>query len=180
FSDAAYTERQRGYGRDFRLRSIYTPQMIVNGTTEFVGSRGARAELEVATALQPANPPEAPGAPELGVGVRVVGEPVSGEAVTLRWRVDRLPPRSTFVLAVTEDGLVTDVPRGENRGKTLHHDGVVRAFTGQPLLDLDGTTSLELPEDLDVANASAVVFVQSNTDRRVLAAHRVPLTKSSQ
>ena len=32
-------ERQRGYARKAGLRSVYTPQMIINGVTDIVGAR---------------------------------------------------------------------------------------------------------------------------------------------
>lgn len=46
FSSAVYTNRQNGYGERFRLDSVYTPQMVVNGAKQFVGSD--RGQLQAA------------------------------------------------------------------------------------------------------------------------------------
>ncbi|MEL7087271.1 MAG: DUF1223 domain-containing protein, partial [Planctomycetota bacterium] len=51
FSDRAYSDRQRDYAVTLRERSIYTPQMVVNGTTGFVGSHARRAGQEIGRAL---------------------------------------------------------------------------------------------------------------------------------
>ena len=51
FSDTAYTRRQRQYGQAMALSSIYTPQMIVNGTDQFVGHRQAIADKSIGKAL---------------------------------------------------------------------------------------------------------------------------------
>ena len=51
FSDAADTRRQRQYGQAMALSSIYTPQMIVNGTDQFVGHRQAIADKSIEKAL---------------------------------------------------------------------------------------------------------------------------------
>src|SRR5437868_10809583 len=54
YSSAAYSQRQSAYGRRLRLESVYTPQMIVDGTEEFVGSDSAEAQmaLEKASAVR--------------------------------------------------------------------------------------------------------------------------------
>jgi hypothetical protein len=52
FSDKAYSHRQRRYAEVLNLDGVYTPQMIVSGREEFVGSDRARAYRSIQTALQ--------------------------------------------------------------------------------------------------------------------------------
>ena len=66
FSSEASSNRQRDYGRALHLESIYTPQMIVNGEREFVGSNGEIAEKAVSEALS--RPEENTITLHLGVG----------------------------------------------------------------------------------------------------------------
>ena len=47
FSADIFTQRQEAYSRRFGLGSVYTPQMVVNGQVEFVGSDEARARKEI-------------------------------------------------------------------------------------------------------------------------------------
>jgi hypothetical protein len=68
-------------------------------------------------------------------------------------------------LAITEDGLVSQVRAGENRGALLRHDHVVRAFAGP--LPLTAETDIELPKNLDTRHATVVAFVQRDSDGAV-------------
>ena len=47
FSSAAYTERQQKYARRFHAEGPYTPQMVVDGTSQFVGSDSSRADAAI-------------------------------------------------------------------------------------------------------------------------------------
>lgn len=117
FGHEQATPRQRAYAQAFRSASIYTPQMVVNGRIEFVGSDRARAEralnkvsngsakIELSTACDTKS---------ASVKVSVEGGNKSGRVF----------------LAITEDNLASNVERGENRGRALHHDGVVRRVIG--------------------------------------------------
>lgn len=52
FSDTKWSERQRRYSEAFNSSRIYTPQMVVNGSVEFVGSDRNRARREIAAAMK--------------------------------------------------------------------------------------------------------------------------------
>jgi hypothetical protein len=111
FSSAQFTERQQSYARRFGIRGPYTPQ-VVDGQWEFVGSDRARLAAALASA---AGRPKGHAQVTAGAGEIVVTLPdgARGEA----W------------LAITEDGLSTEVKRGENGGRMLRHDAVVRRMT---------------------------------------------------
>ncbi len=152
FADPAYTERQRAYVKD----GVYTPQMVVSGTAQFVGSDAARARREVKEAL--GRPVPAP--------VTLEVKPAEGGAISVRYScmlpesVDMVSNASLHV-ALIENGLTTEVKAGENAGETLRHDGVVRAFTTvKPGSVVHGTVELKPPKDLKPENASVIAFVQ--------------------
>jgi hypothetical protein len=121
YSSAAATERQRDYADRLGLDQVYTPQMVINGTSEFVGSNRARAAREIVAALA------APTA--VSVSITPAADHVLVGGAT-RYRVTLRPsPRGAeVVVARVESGLVSKVGRGENGGRTLHHASVVRAF----------------------------------------------------
>jgi hypothetical protein len=52
FSSHQFTDRQNVYGARFKLESVYTPQMVVDGTEEFVGNDAAKARRTIAHAAQ--------------------------------------------------------------------------------------------------------------------------------
>lgn len=174
FSNSAYSDRQRDYAVALRQSSVYTPQMIVNGATGFVGSRAHQAEDEIGRAL--ASFPEKTNKPAPPLGIGFVAEPVAQDGqLNLRWRVDALPAHATLNLAIAENGLSTDVPRGENRGRTLPHEGVVRTLLTEPLATTHGRWSAQISSKVQVDQASAILFVQDTRTGQILAAHRVDL-----
>ena len=132
FSSRLFSDRQSEYSDAFRLDGVYTPQMIVDGRTQFVGSDAGQARAAVAGAARQ---------PKARVSVARVGDTFSA-------RVDHLPSSARrdpadVVLAVTEDGLSSSVGGGENAGRRLEHSAVVRklitlgtvsndAFTASP------------------------------------------------
>ncbi len=174
FSSADYSARQSAYAASFGLNGVYTPQMIVDGGSEFVGSSEGRARSAIARSVGAAKP-----AIELGLAQ-------TGSADKLSVRIPALPNATAgdapeVFLVVTESGLRSSVTRGENRGRQLVHTGVVRDFlllgeanpAASPALATQ--TALRLDPAWSRAHLRAVVFVQERNSRRVLAAAQIPV-----
>ncbi|MET7710704.1 DUF1223 domain-containing protein [Micromonospora sp. NPDC005413] len=166
FADAAYTARQEAYARAFGSGRLYTPQMVVNGTVEFVGSDRRRAAGAIASALMPtAATPLTLSAPDL-----------SGQQVVLDYRTERPAGPAVLNVAIVERGLDSEIARGENAGRTLRQDNVVRAFMSV-VLDADrGRVELATPSDLYPRNAAVVGYVQQNGNQAVIGATAIALS----
>ena len=159
FSSRASTQRQMAYVRTFHLDGAYTPQAVVNGETQLIGSdaRGLRASI-LAESRRPA---------EASVAIRTApGGRVHVTASSQRPHVD-------VVLAIVEDGIVTNVPRGENAGRMLRNDFVVRRTRVVGAAPVDADVSL----DLDPAwkNVHVVAFAQDHATLRIYGAASVAL-----
>ncbi len=164
FGSEAATNRQRAYGRRLKRGMIYTPQMVIDGTYEEVGSNRMAVKRAIAKASA------APGlAIELALDnddlvVSIPGAQFDGAA--------------TVWLARYDAEHVTEIPRGENSGRRLRNVNVVRdlreigAWTGLPL-------ELRLPASLltrgDGGRDGGVVIVQEDGFGRVLGARRMAL-----
>jgi len=162
FSARAYTQRQEQYERALDERSLYTPQMIVNGTHAFVGSDRGEARRSVEAALaRPATVQALVSAASAGGGTRV------------EYQVAGAPDDAVLCVAVVESGLVSRVLRGENTGRTLAHESVVRAFTTRPLAG-HAAGSLELDAGPPAAGRAlqAIAFVQDPRTMAILGAGR--------
>ncbi len=163
FSTHGFSERQSAYADSFHNDGVYTPQMVVDGKAEFVGSNGANAKKAIAEA---ASQPKA--------HVTLSG----GEKLTVN--VDQVPGNAAadVLLAVTEDNLRSDVRSGENSGRQLNHTGVVRRLTVLGKTH-DGTFSAQvnpqLAADWKRANLQAVVFVQDSKNKHILGAASIKL-----
>ncbi|MEZ5659546.1 MAG: DUF1223 domain-containing protein [Burkholderiaceae bacterium] len=122
FADRRFTDRQRALAQAGRLRSIYTPQVVIDGQDVRRWWDGER--VVDALRVQQVMPAvlrlriEA----RRGAGaVRLISsaDPVSDEP---------LPPAWRLITGLTQDGLASTVARGENAGRELRHDRVVRAW----------------------------------------------------
>lgn len=176
FSAPQFSARQGEYADAFARDGVYTPQMIVDGQTEFPGGNQTKARATIAHAAE---------TPKADITLtRASAAPAAG--VPLSVRVDKLPSLSAddtaeVLLAITEDNLRTAVPSGENAGHTLAHASVVRslsvlgqfnprggtAFTAQPVVALGAKWQRK--------NLRAVVFVQEHNSRRMLGAAMIKL-----
>jgi len=173
FSSAAFTNRQQAYGAHFNIDSIYTPQMVVDGIAEFVGSDAAAARRTIAKAAATAH----------GV-VRILAEPSTSSQVSVDVEARELPKtgngdRADIVIAITEDGLRTDVKRGENHGRTLSHAAVVRQMSTVGEISAADVSKahgqLTIDSDWRRGRLKIVAFVQERRGRRILASAALPL-----
>ena len=176
FSSAALTDRQQQYGRALHIESIYTPQMVVDGREEFVGSDGNRAQRAIGKAVS------APHA-VLSIALELTGP--DRVAVTVNTR--DLPDvsrgdRAELLMAVTEDQLRSDVRSGENRGRQLTHAALVRelrvirgaAMPPEP----SARAEVTIAPDWQREHVKVVAFIQERVSRRVLGAAVVTLSSA--
>lgn len=175
FSAARFTRRKYGYASALHLAAAYTPQMVVNGRLAFIGSDAARARSAIASAA----------AARLAT-VSVVRTYAGGDTVGLQLRVRRLPAspadRTAEVwLALAEDGLADRVTGGENAGRRLVHDAVVRRLELIGRIDATPGRAWRAERMLKVASGwrnnplHAVVFVQGTSSRNILGIASVAL-----
>ncbi len=171
FSGKEWTERQEEYAASLGNKNPYTPQIVVNGHTEFVGSREgqARQVIEQAAAATKTDvsvtstPSEKHNAARFDVSVGKVVPAAAGDAPEV-W------------LAITEAGLHSAVTRGENSGKEVAHASIVRVLhkIGTADQNKDSSFSKNVTVGLDSGwkrqNLRAVVFVQERKSRQILGA----------
>lgn len=163
FSSPQFSERQETYTRAMKLDSNYTPQMVVDGAQQFVGSNTGIATDAITKASASKK-----GKVDLNLSESVIKIDITG-----------IPKHeaATVYLAAAEDNISTKVRAGENSGKTLAHTSIVRKFDEVGMLSPSETSykaSVEVPTDLSwkKQNLKYVVFVQENASRKILAVGR--------
>lgn len=160
YSSPLYSGRQREYGNYFHLNSVYTPQVVVNGEVEFVGSDETKLKESIHKSLQ-----EIP-ATEIGLQVKQESNRV---AVTCNAEV---VADNELNLALVQKFASDYIERGENRGKKLNHYFIVREFKTQPGLHGAQIYYLNIPPGLHAADLQVVAFIQSKKTGRIVAASR--------
>ncbi|MCI0356762.1 MAG: DUF1223 domain-containing protein [Acidobacteria bacterium] len=165
FSSPQYSERQKVYAETLGSQ-VYTPQMVVDGSEDFLGSDGQRARAAIARASRKR---------KARVEIQAVGGNAAGK-FRLALRVTELPAGTAgeaadLLVAITEDHLTVAVPRGENSGRRLSHTSVVRRL--ERVAELDGerefSMELEVPAGAGwkAKDLRAVAIVQERQSRRV-------------
>jgi hypothetical protein len=160
------TVRQHDYGRVFGEDRIYTPQAVVDGREELVGSDEGGVRRAIAKAARQ---------PHAHVTLKTS---VDGESLTAEASVAGIPPDVKEPMAsrliVTEDGLTSIVKRGENGGRTLQHDAVARVVLGanvSPSIVFHASLKPEWRRD----HLHAVVLLQGRNSQRIWGAATAPL-----
>lgn len=159
FSAPFATARQQMYARGLGSQ-LYTPQMVVNGRTEFVGSDRQTADRAIASALS------LPSKTRLSLEII----PAAGGSFQIRFAVTDLPPNCVLNLAVVQPSALTRVQRGENAGRMLSHVNVVRAWKSLPIHENTGEAQITLPDDPAASSSVIIGYVQDRDTLQILAA----------
>ena len=119
FSSPEWSRRQQAYAAAFHSEQVYTPQAVINGATEVVGSNSSAVHRAIDAA-----PPESN-----SYSVTLAVHPQSDGVrlnVSSAARSPVTRPALQVLVAVAESGLSTNVKRGENAGRDLQNDHIVR------------------------------------------------------
>ena len=163
FSLQDVTTRQGDYASRFRLSGPYTPQMVVDGDSEFVGSDERRAlrVVEKAAELQ-----------KIQVSLSAI-RPEGDSSLTVHVESGTLgsPKPADILLAVADERDQSSVRHGENAGRDLTHVAVVRTLTKIGKLDPGGAFSKDVKvstANTNHQNLRIIAFIQETGDGRVL------------
>jgi len=135
YAKPAFSERQRAANQRNKSRVVYTPQLMLDGADYRRGLRGNDFSARI-TAINNQQP-------RAHINLAIISGPRLQVKMTFPDTIDRNNVR--VYIAVYENGLATDVPAGENRGKRLLHDFVVRELLGPWIPDAAGNYSFDLP-----------------------------------
>lgn len=158
-----FDQRQRNIARRAHSRSIYTPQFVFNGR-DFRGIGRFVSELETINAR--------PAKLRLGLALEAGSNPQSPTAWVYTRPGKQQQDATSIYLAIYENALHSDVDAGENEGKTLKHDRVVRHLYGpvsQRLTDKGHAIPLHIAPGWNTGQMGIAVFAQDRTGNIVQA-----------
>lgn len=160
FSKPEYSARQLDYARSLNLQGAYTPQVVVNGTSEFVGSdenalsksitdnlkNGSESALKI-TALKKVN------------------------SITLHYNITGTE-NILLNCAIILPEVTTQVRRGENGGRTLHHVNIVKSLK---VVNAKGSGELllEIPDELVTQKFKIIAFTQTKDRLQIIGVDEV-------
>ena len=166
FSQKQFSERQNGYVEKFKIESVYTPQIVVDGQTQLVGSNLGAANKAISDAAK----------------LNKATIELSNAGDKLKIKISDLPAHddSYVWLAIAEDELKTKVRRGENSGRTLDHVSVAREMklVGN-IASIDKTfeseTTSQFNSNWKKENLKLIVFVQGKDSKKVFGVKKFEL-----
>ncbi len=170
YSSSEYTQRQRQVAQRNRLRSIYTPQLVFNGRDY----RGWRSN-NINSLLKKVN--TWPATAKLSFHWQSIAKNTLSASITSEL-TNKKVSKPTLVVALYENSLVSNVTAGENDGRSLRHDYVVRKIVAIPFsgkLKMTNVIELQIEEGWNKKNLGLAVFVQQANDGSILQALASPL-----
>lgn len=150
FSSSENSQRQQQYSRILNSQ-VYTPQLVVNGKTEFIGSD----ENNIKNAIQKALFASKKTNVELSATV-------SQNAVNVQYKASSTDPQNILLINLIEKHSSTQVGKGENEGRHLHHWQIVHKQNPITLTkQQEGSTTFKLPEGFSPENWEVIAFIQN-------------------
>ena len=163
FSSAEASDRQRKYSTAFHSDRIYTPQFVVNGQWEFVGSNRTHTQEAIVKAMEEQYPTK------LSVTAKTVGANIQ-----VQLSAPTLAPGNRLVVALAQNAAKTKVARGENARRTLQHVNIVRDFK-----ELNAKTAMNIkftkPADFVDGGFHVLAYVQSAKNMNLVAIQKAEI-----
>jgi hypothetical protein len=163
FSVNEFTQRQQVYNQRMPdpnpyKNKVVTPQFIINGRSP-AQPRGKPFAAYMQSLLDVERP----------CRIKATLD-AKADQFEARWTIDNLPDGANLYCALTEDGLVSDVTAGENAGRKLPHEAVVRLFHEIKKPDQNIQWTFQLPKGSKPQNLRCILLVQDPKDMAIHAA----------
>ncbi|MFI5160691.1 MAG: DUF1223 domain-containing protein [Sphingobacteriales bacterium] len=170
FSGADYTARQQQYARWLKSSEVYTPQAIVNGHTEFVGSEEGTLRKAIQAGLQKT----------AATPLALSEDKTGGNKAGIQYHISGSTTNASLLVALIKKNATTKVQRGENGGRTLTHVQIVNKLQ---TITLDGKNNgkadIALPAGFNPEGFEVIAFVQDTSTGEITGASKIELTAST-
>jgi hypothetical protein len=165
YSSHGFSIRQGDYAHRFRLDSAYTPQMVVDGDAQFVGSDERRSIQAIEGAAKAEKVP-------VGLSsVHLEGNTLAVHVKSGTLRSSASSRSANVLLVLADDSDQSNVTRGENAGRILTHVAVVRNLTQVGTINPGGAFSRDVKvstENANPRNMRVVAIVQEMPAGKIL------------
>jgi len=160
FSSAAYSQRQNQYAGWLNAQ-LYTPQAVVNGSREFVGSDEGTLREAINNGLQKTALAQ----------LSLSSVKVESGKVNVQFHINATTSHSALLLALVQKSAISKVLKGENRGRTLSHVQIVRDLQSINLNSkTDGAASVAIADGLNMNGLEIIAFLQNTDSGAIIAA----------
>lgn len=162
FSTNQFTNRQQHYQDWLNLHIMYTPQFIINGTTEFAGYNKPTLYSKISDAL----------ATQQTTNLSLTANTYK-DLLNLHFKTNLLQKNTSLLIATIQKHGTSKVERGENGGNTLHHVQIVRQLNTVFLDKKVGNPAIEKPDNFNTKDWEVIGFVQNNVTGTITSTAKV-------
>jgi len=162
FSKSIYTGRQKQYATWMSLSTLYTPQLVINGKTEMIGSETAKVLSGIQSAMLESHPEN----------LSIKAARTSGKTIQVSYSTTSTAKSTSILVALVQKQASSQVAAGENAGKNLSHVQIVRELQQRELKAHD-SFSFKLPENNDAWEI--IAFEQNQKSGEIIDAAGIDL-----
>lgn len=156
FSSNDFTKRQQKYQDWLNLFVMYTPQFIINGTTEFAGYNETSLYGKVSDAL------EAKTTADLNLTAKT-----SKDSLEIHYTTHQFQKDINLFVATIQKQAISKVFRGENQGATLQHVQIVKHLNSFQLIKKEGKVKIVQPYNFNSKDFEIIGFIQNTTTGKI-------------
>ena len=158
FSSPIFTERQEYYSTVFRLNSIYTPQLVVNGEKEFIGSNKDKLITAIDDELEKK--------PTLSIKLKA-NQNQEGKIEAIYSVDSNSSKKDKLILLLLQKAATNNIRRGENEGRTLQHINIVRRFAEFTTREKEEKVLFDIPAGLKKEDVFVAAFIQDKSSGKI-------------
>jgi hypothetical protein len=163
FSKPEFSKRQYQYSHQLNAQ-VYTPQLIVNGKAEFVGSDASAITSAVKNALGSKTS-----------AVLTLEAEQKGNKVDFSYQINSNVPADRLILAIVQKQAMSKVTGGENSGRTLNHIQIVRDVYNIDITARHGHQQIIIPETFNAMDWEIIGLLQDEQTGAIQGATRIKL-----
>jgi len=159
FSNVLFTERQEYYSNIFRLNTIYTPQAVINGKKEFIGSNKNKLISNIDEQLDE----------KAEASITLKATQNNSGKIELKCSTPNNLKDDQLVLLLVQKMATNKIKRGENEGRTLHHINIVREILYSSVNSKEASKIFDLPSGLNKEDIFIAAFIQHKQSGKINA-----------
>jgi hypothetical protein len=161
FSKFAFSKRQNNYASALGEKTVYTPQIFINGKTALTGSDKNKISTQIEKEINTPAP----------VNLNIFNSAMStADTLVLNYTSSKADKNFSLVVVIVQKTATTKIGKGENGGKTLVNENIVRVFEIFSLGTAKGTVKVPVNNLLLNKSVSLIAYVQQKQSKKILGA----------
>ncbi len=165
YSNSEFSDRQRNYAEKFKLNSIYTPQAIVNGSEEFVGSNENKLTKAISTYLEK---------PATATFKSIKATTQQNQSIKVNFYLEGDYTNCVVNVALVSLSEITPVKKGENAGENLEGVNIVRQFKAIKA-NVNGEIEFSKSPMPAINNRAVVAYIQQKNSLEIIGAVQIKI-----